>query len=84
MASFTSRTSVSLVAGCGQCVAVALLEQLVAQREDAVADVPLGAVVDALLYEIGQPALQLRSEVICSTSASALLVSTDAVSNSML
>ena len=38
---------------------VLLLEQLAAQRENAVADVPLAAFVDALLHEIREPPLQV-------------------------
>ena len=46
-------------AGRRECVLVLLLEQLAAQREDAVADVPFLAFVDALLHEVREPALQV-------------------------
>ena len=46
-------------AGRRECVLVLLLEQLAAQREDAVADVPFLAFVNALLHEVREPALQV-------------------------
>ncbi len=42
----------------GERLAVALLEQLAAEREDSLADVPLAALVDALLHELREPAQQ--------------------------
>ena len=42
-----------------QRVLVLFLEQLAAERKDAVADVPFAAFVDALLHELREPALQV-------------------------
>ena len=48
-----------LLCGRGrECRLVLLLEELAREREDAVADVPLASLVDALLHEFGEPALQ--------------------------
>ena len=48
-----------------QRVLVLLLEQLAAERKDAVADVPFAALVDALLHELREPAPHRRCSRAC-------------------